>query len=234
VPVAPPPAAFPQHVPGAVAEWSEGDEQADPRAPGAPDPRIGRADRHGTLLALGAALVSLAAAAPGIALLAVAVWSGLARTVDRSVTARVWRRFAHGQRRSDLPVAVSMAPLHLLGGLAAAVMGLVLPVLLGIATVVCVVFGFSAVTGTAPTGALAGGLACGLATALAMAWWGPGGASLRRGSKSLARGLVPSGLVSQIVVALLLVGAAVVLGWAGARGWAPVWWPLTGAPSFLR
>ncbi len=42
-------------------------------------------------------------------------------------------------------------------------------------------------------------LVVGGALGLAMLWWGPGGASLRRGSRSIVRRLVPAGLPMQIV-----------------------------------
>ena len=43
------------------------------------------------------------------------------------------------------------------------------------------------------------------------AWWGPGGASLRRGSRSIVRGLTPGEAAGQVAAGILLVVAAVVL-----------------------
>ena len=58
-------------------------------------------------------------------------------------------------------------------------------------------------------------LAVGGLLGLMMGWWGPGGASLRRGSRSLVRGVVPGKLATQLVVtAFLLLGAGLgVLAW---------------------
>ena len=40
------------------------------------------------------------------------------------------------------------------------------------------------------------------------AWWGPGGASLRRGSRSIVRGFTPGATAAQVVAGVLLVVAA--------------------------
>jgi hypothetical protein len=57
-----------------------------------------------------------------------------------------------------------------------------------------------------------------------MAWWGPGGASLRRGTRSIVRGISPGVSASRVVVLLLLVGAAGVVA-AGLVNGEPSWWP---------
>mgnify|MGYP006876043181 CR=1 FL=1 len=38
-------------------------------------------------------------------------------------------------------------------------------------------------------------------------WWGPGGASLRRGTRSILRGVSPGASASRVVGLLLIVGA---------------------------
>jgi hypothetical protein len=63
------------------------------------------------------------------------------------------------------------------------------------------------------------------------AWWGPGGASLRRGSRSIVRGLTPGEAAGQVAAGILLVVAAVVLVTA-VTGDGPSWWPRTTAPSW--
>ncbi len=200
---------------------------------GAADPRIGRPDRTGTLVVGALFLVALAAAVPIVALLAVVAWALLARTADRSMTSIVLRRFQNGWRRGDVPVTVALGPWHLLTGAVAAAVGLVIPLLVGIAGVFCVALAASAVTASSPNPnqpiALSGGTALGLL----MAWWGPGGASLRRGSRSLTRGVVREGLVTSVVGALLVVGGLGALVWSVLHGGTPSWAPMSGPPGFF-
>jgi hypothetical protein len=73
-------------------------------------------------------------------------------------------------------------------------------------------------------------LAVGALLGTLMAWWGPGGASLRRGTRSLVRGLSPSPVAGQLLVGLLLAAAAALAVWGVLRG-APTWWPLSSAPG---
>ena len=66
-----------------------------------------------------------------------------------------------------------------------------------------------------------------------LGWWGLGGTSLRRGSRTMVRGLAPSGIPAALVVALCL-GAAVALGLLAWQGGDLVsWWPLTPGGSLL-
>lgn len=164
------------------AEDFDGDERgAYLPGSGAADPRIGRPDRTGTLAVGGLFVVALAAALPVVALLVVLAWSLLARTADRSMTSIVLRRFHYGSRRGDVPVTVALGPWHLLTGSLAAAVGLLLPLLVGIAGVFCVALALSATTASSPNPNHPIALGGGMALALLMAWWGPGGASLRQG-----------------------------------------------------
>lgn len=212
---------------------SDGDGVGGGVGVGAADPRIGRPDRTGTLVVGALFLVALAAAVPIVALLAVVAWALLARTADRSMTSIVLRRFQNGWRRGDVPVTVALGPWHLLTGAVAAAVGLVIPLLVGIAGVFCVALAASAVTASSPNPnqpiALSGGTALGLL----MAWWGPGGASLRRGSRSLTRGVVREGLVTSVVGALLVVGGLGALVWSVLHGGTPSWAPMSGPPGFF-
>ena len=195
------------------------------------DPRIGRPSRSGTLLALLAVLAAVTARAPVLAVLGLLAWVTLARTADRTVTSLVMRRHERGARGSDVAVAVATSPWHLLIGLAGAVATLVLPFFVG----VCAMYS-SALVLTAVRGAdvstddvlplVVGGAFAGLT-----AWWGPGGASLRRGSRSIVRGLTPGEAAGQVAAGILLVVAAVVLATA-LTGSGPTWWPRTTAPGW--
>jgi hypothetical protein len=61
-------------------------------------------------------------------------------------------------------------------------------------------------------------------------WWGPGGASLRRGSRSMARRLVPAGLANRLVTMALAVAGIVVALVALQHGDSLTWAPFTGNP----
>jgi len=216
------------------AEDFDGDERgAYLPGSGAADPRIGRPDRTGTLAVGGLFVVALAAALPVVALLVVLAWSLLARTADRSMTSIVLRRFHYGSRRGDVPVTVALGPWHLLTGSLAAAVGLLLPLLVGIAGVFCVALALSATTASSPNPNHPIALGGGMALALLMAWWGPGGASLRRGSRSVMRGVVREGLVTSVVSALFVVGGLGALVWLVLHGGSPSWAPMSGPPGFF-
>lgn len=204
--------------------WQGGVEHADPR--------IGRANRSGVLAALGALVVAGCAVAPVVTAASVVAWLLLARTADRSVTSLVLRRHASGVRRSDLPVAVISGPWHLLVAAVATVMSAIVPVLVGVSTAFCTALAVSAVTGGPIDPATSVPLAAGGLLATWVAWWGPGGASLRRGTRSVVRGVTAGVAARQAIVALLLLGVVALGAWAYFRHGAPMWWPRTGRPTF--
>ena len=63
-----------------------------------------------------------------------------------------------------------------------------------------------------------------------MLWWGPGGASLRRGSRSMARRLVPAGLATQIVAGVLTVFGLAAALVALEHGTSVTWLPFGSSP----
>ncbi len=208
------------------SETDESDWQAAWDAdPDEPDPRIGRALRTGTLLALGAALTATAATWPGVALVVALLWSWAARFSDRSVTALILRRYRYGRRRADLPLAVALSPWHIVTAALLTVVGLLLPGLVALSAAFCTTLGISAATSSSLGGVSAPGAAAGFAAGALIAWWGPGGASLRRGSRSLVRGMAPAGPATSVLVVALLAAAVVLVGLAVARHGQLVWWP---------
>ncbi len=207
-----------------------------PASPGTPmiggtlappgDPRIGRRARTGTLAAVALALAALATILPVAAVLGALCWSALARTADRSVTSVTMRRIERGARGHDVPLAVVLSPIHLLAGTLSALLTALLPLVLGVAGV----FAATAMLGTAqgyvpaPTSALP--LAGGMLVTLLTSWWGIGGTSLRRGSRSLVRGLAP-GRAGAVIVSLLLLTAAAYLAIRSQASLHELsWWPL--------
>ncbi|MDN5789813.1 MAG: serine/threonine protein kinase [Micrococcales bacterium] len=197
------------------------------------DPRIGLPLRTGALLSAAACWLGLVAAWPVAALIALVAWSILARTCDRSMTGLVLRRYDRGRRGSDVPLAVLMAPWHVLVGVLATVATLVLPAVVAVAGVFTAALVASAAVGRDVSPGtpitLVGAAVLGLVTA----WWGPGGTSLRRGSRSIVRTVLPQG-VPGLVVCGLLVGAGVLLLLIALSGGASLGWaPLPGNP-FIR
>ncbi|MGG5259640.1 serine/threonine-protein kinase, partial [Phycicoccus avicenniae] len=196
------------------------------------DPRIGLPTRSGVLLALLALLGGVTAAAPLVGLLLLAAWMVLARTSDRSVTSLVMRRHARGARGSDVAVAVAASPWHLVVGAVGSLVTLAVPLLVGVCAMFAGALVVGGVTGDATRAdAVVPLLAAGGFTALT-AWWGPGGAALRRGSRSLVRGLTGHDTVRQVLVAAFLLGGAALVALAVSRG-APSWWPLSTPPGWV-
>ncbi len=195
------------------------------------DPRIGRPNRSGTLLALLAVLGAVTASAPLLAVLGLLAWVTLARTADRSVTSLVMRRYERGTRGSDVAVAVATSPWHLVLGLIGAAATLVLPIFVGVCATFASALVLTAVRGTdVRTDDVLPLFVAGVFAGLT-AWWGPGGAGLRRGSRSIVRGLTPGEAAGQVAAGILLVVAAVVLVTA-VTGDGPSWWPRTTAPGW--
>jgi hypothetical protein len=196
------------------------------------DPRIGRPKRSGTLLALLALFATLTAAAPLLALLVLFGWATLARTADRSVTSLVMRRHQRGARGSDVAVAVATSPWHLVIGALGAALTMVAPLVVGICAMFATALVLTALTGrdAAADGVMP--LVTAAFFAALTAWWGPGGASLRRGSRSIVRGVSPGGKAVRVVVAALLAAAAV-LGAASVAADGPTWWPRPTAPGWI-
>ena len=198
------------------------------------DPRIGRRARTGTLTAMLAVFVGLAAVVPLAAWGLYALWSVASRTVDRTVTGLVLRRHRAGRRPSDAAVTALASPAHLVTALVSTAFALLLP--LGMAAVVALVFsGFVTTTellaGVGPEHPLP--MALGALVGGALGWWGLGSTSLRRGSRTIVRSAVPEGVFTVVVVVACLLGVAA-LALAAYQGADRVsWWPLAPGTTLL-
>ena len=186
-----------------------------------PDPRADVASRQDentgwttpVLVAALAALAGAATLAPGATLVAFVLLTALARTVDRTMTGLLLRRREYGPRPSDGVIALLALPWRLAMAGLTSVGAAVLPTLVGLATAFLVASALAGAgqpmrPGTGPalaTAAVAAGM---------VAWWGPGGGSLRRGSRALTRGVAPTRGAATALVAVLL---AVALGALAAR-----------------
>lgn len=200
-------------------------------APAGIDPRIGRPTRTTEIAALGAMLTAIAAAAPLLAAGLLVLWGAIARTADRSVTSLLLRRTERGTRRSDVPMVVAASPVHFALGVLASVFFSIIPLVVAGGVMFAVAFGISAYSGGAIEPIQPIPLAIGALSGVVAAWWGPGGASLRRGTRSIVRGLTPGTPGRQvflIVVAVIALGSLLwVFGYGPGQ---PTWWPASGPP----
>ncbi|MEO6144015.1 MAG: serine/threonine-protein kinase [Dermatophilaceae bacterium] len=193
--------------------------------PGQPDPRIGRPSRVGTLLALMVGVLGVVAVWPVVAAALIILLAWSARLADRSVTSLVLRRHEWGRRRRDVPLAVLASPWHLITSAVAALIALLLPAVVAIASTFSAALAIVAVSGGDPQPDRSVPLVVGGSLGLMMSWWGPGGASLRRGSRSLVRGVAPGTVATNIVVTLFLLLGAGLGVWAWMQLGQPDWWP---------
>ncbi|MGL5929790.1 MAG: serine/threonine-protein kinase, partial [Dermatophilaceae bacterium] len=233
LPGAPPPARPGDEPPGTPSSAVPPGSAVPPSSALPPgDPRIGRPTRSGALLALLAVLAGLAATAPLVAVAALFGWMTAARTADRSVTSLVLRRHARGGRGSDIAVAVASGPWHLVVGVVGSLLTVLLPLVVGVCAMFSAALVLSGVAGDSPVrpDSAAPLAAAGIFTALT-AWWGPGGPSLRRGSRSLVRGVTAHETVRQVVVGVVLVVAVALLAVAVTGG--PSWWPSSDVPGWV-
>lgn len=220
--------------------WDDAADEEDPDGvwevdtigPGQPDPRIGRDPRSGTLVAVLVLLLGLTAAYPVGGFAAFLLWSLVARTADRAVTSLVVRRFHQGARRSDVPVAVLASPWHVVVAVLGTIVSTLLPAVVAVSVFYTTSLALDSVAGTSAGPASLAPLAAGMLCGVLLAWWGPGGTGLRRGSRSLVRGLTAGTRSRQIVVVGALVLTAVLIGVALANGGLPDWTPMQ-APNPL-
>jgi hypothetical protein len=102
---------------------------------------------------------------------------------------------------------------------------LIIPAIVAVGSTFSVALASAAVTGGNPQPGRSGPLVVGALLGLVMCWWGPGGATLQRGSRSLLRAAAPGkGATDFLVGTLVLIGVG--LGaWAWVRNGQPDWWP---------
>ncbi|MDF8266360.1 serine/threonine-protein kinase [Luteipulveratus flavus] len=201
------------------------------RPPGT-DPRIGQAARSWSLTALLAAAVGLAAVWPLLGFTLIVLWSIAARLVDRSMTAMVMRRYEGGRRRSDGVMAVVASPWHLTRAVLGTIFALLVPAFVGACAAVTTALALAMRSGDDPRLDQGLPLAVGAIVVCWVLWWGPGGTSMRRGSRSMVRGALPSQPPTQVVVALAVVIAGACAVWSYGNGGDISWWPMSGSPSW--
>jgi len=178
-----------------------------------------------TMLALVVVLLGVAAIWPVVAIGLFALWSVLARFADRSITSLVMRRHDRGLRRSDIPVTIVASPWHAVLAALSMLVALVIPAIVAVGSTFSVALGSAAITGGNPAPGRSMPLVAGGLLGLVMCWWGPGGATLQRGSRRLLRVLAPGNGVTDFVVATFVLLGAGLGAWAWVRNGQPVWWP---------
>ncbi|WP_265443560.1 serine/threonine-protein kinase [Flexivirga meconopsidis] len=191
-----------------------------------PDPRIGQPARTGTLAALAAAAVGITALWPTVGFVLVVLWAIAARWCDKTVTSMVLRRFSGGRRKSDGFVAAVTSPWHGVLAALATVLTVLIPAFVGACAAAVVALAWSMTQGGSAYLARPAPLGVGMLIALLVMWWGPGGIPLRRGSRSIVRGVIRGKPLTQIIVGVLIAIAIICGLWAlthlssGAN-----WWP---------
>jgi hypothetical protein len=175
-------------------------------------------------------LVALAAVAPALSALVALVWSGIARVVDRAVTTMTLKRHERGARQSDVPLALLASPLHAVVAAVSAAAAAIPSLLIGSAMAFTAALLQQLASGrpSDPTGPFP--LAAAALVGVLFSWWGAGGTSLRRGSRSMVRGLTPNQVGEVAVTAVLLAAAAYLALRTQASGAKPTWWPLARDP----
>jgi hypothetical protein len=122
-------------------------------------------------------------------------------------------------------VAIVVSPWHLLVAALAMLLTLVIPVIVAVGSTFAVALGAAAVTGGAPAPDRAVPIVVGGFLGLVMGWWGPGGPSLQRGSRSMVRAVTPGRGSTDLVVASVLLMGVGLAAWAWVRNGQPDWWP---------
>ncbi len=205
--------------------WDAGDREGDPR--------IGLALRTGLLTALAAVWLGLFVVVPVVASIVLVLWCSAARATDRTVTGLVLRRYVHGRRRSDVPYAVALTPWNVVMGVVATAVSLLLPAAVTLAGMYAVALLLSGTSGDALGPGTPVTLGVGGLFGLLMMWRGPGGASLRRGTRSVVRTIVPEGLPSQVATGVLGAAGALLAILALTGTLAVSWLPLVRNPFSL-
>ena len=198
------------------------DDGQDGRGQPAP---VGGGSRRGTMLALAVGVLGVAAIWPVVAIGLVALWSVLARFADRSITSLMTRRHDRGLRRSDIPLTLAASPWHAFLAALSMLIAMIIPLIVAVGSTFSVALVSAAVTGGNPAPGKSMPLVVGGLLGVVMCWWGPGGVTLRRGSRTLLRALAPGKGVTDFVVAMSVLLGAGIGAWAWVRNGQPVWWP---------
>lgn len=173
------------------------------------DPRIGQSARTGTLAALAATAIAVAAHWPVMSVILIFLWSFGSRWNDRVITSMVLRRYHSGRRKSDSLVAVATSPLHAIVGAFSALLTAVIPIFVGgcVAAAAAVAVGLASGRPTVVGRPIP--VAIGVLAGIAVLWWGPGSTGMRRGSRSIVRTVARDEARTKLVLAACVVIAVI-------------------------
>ena len=200
---------------------------------GSPYPASPQHARRTAVIAAGGLLLAAVTLVAPVAALGVGIlWSWLARTVERAVVGLSLRRGEFGVRRGDVAGAVLRSPAYAVGAALGSVFAAILPALAGSGALVGAVAlqGAHVLPGSARDASAPAPLIIAAAAALLVSWWGPGGATLRRGTRVSVRAASPGRRGPVIVTAVILLVAAVIGLISQSSGFEPSWAPLRTDP----
>ncbi|HWC22197.1 MAG TPA: protein kinase [Flexivirga sp.] len=192
-----------------------------------PDPRIGQPSRTGTLAAIVAALAGISAVLPTVGITLLVLWAIAARWCDKTITSMVLRRYSSGPRKSDTFVAAITSPWHGVVAALATLLTVLIPAFVGGCTAAAVALIYSMAENDSVYVGRPLPLAVGVLIGALVMWWGPGGIPLRRGSRSMVRGVVRGQPLTRIIVALCVVIAVLGVVFALTHlSSGATWWPI--------
>lgn len=199
-------------------------------APPHPGPRL-KTPRTASLLALGCALAAAAGVMPTLAVVIGFGIATAARAVEASEQALIRRRDDRGRTRIDVLVVSLASPWRLLTGAVRAAVFLIVPLLVGAGITYLSSLFMGAGIGSSNFRVHAAPLILGAASAITLAWWGAGGGSLRRGTRTMVRSVAPGTGGAQAFTSLMALAtiAAILVAWRSGSGQID-WFPLTGPP----
>ncbi|MFC6703930.1 hypothetical protein [Flexivirga alba] len=197
-----------------------------------PDPRIGQSARTGTLTAVVAALAGISAVLPTVGITLLVLWAVAARWSDKTITSMVLRRYSSGPRKSDTFVAAVTSPWHGVVAALATLLTVLIPAFVGGCTAAAVALIYSMAENDSVYLGRPLPVAIGVLIGALVMWWGPGGIPLRRGSRSIVRGVVRGQPLTRIIIGLCIViavlGAVFALTHLSSGA---SWWPIPSSSS---
>ncbi|PRZ43571.1 serine/threonine protein kinase [Antricoccus suffuscus] len=185
--------------------------------------------RTGTIAAYALLLIAVTAAIPfvgaGVALLSAAV----ARFVDGSVESMHWRRSFNGPKRSNIVKEIVASPWRMVTSCVLAVGSMLVPYAVATGLIFAASQSIHRSGGRFDQYIQNAVIGIAMAIAMLIAWWGPGGASLRRASRRTANVFAPGSFGAVVCVTVFVLGAAfigiLVLSFPSLS-----WWPLLDGP----
>lgn len=185
--------------------------------------------RGGTIAAYALLLVAITAAMPFVGAAVALLSAAVARFVDRSAESMHWRRSLHGPKRSHVVKEILASPWRMITSCVSAAGNMVIPYAVAAGLTFVASQSIHTYGGRFDRYLQNAVLGIAMAIALLIAWWGPGGATLRQAARRTAGVVAPGKSSAAVCVAVFLIGAlfigALVLSFPSMN-----WWPSIGQP----